>query len=373
MPRAHKSVNTEYLNLFTEGLLLWRLATASTGLVRWLALSPRPAPPKKPQTILLVVPCLIGEFAAAVPAIADFISRHPGARVDLMVTPPLLSFASAIRGINKTYPVRSIYGREEDAELEALPEQYDLIIAMRMSREAYSIVRNTRGALRTSAWPITRYALHLAGSMLARRTPQQWREFNFELLGGTPRLTSFDQLLSIESALYEKLAPLVVGEEKQIVVHTGASWSMKHWPTGKWVELLMMLNETGLYRFIFIGSGQVDEADYAAIAPKLAFPTHSLIGQLNVLETVVLMRLASGFIGVDSGPANLARLAELPSLTLYGAGPHMYLPYRPTDIAIDKTHGRGLWQMYVASERGFIHQITLAEAAEAFGRLILKG
>ena len=358
----HKRVNTEYLRLLKEGVLLWRLA-----------LAPRPQAAPAPRTVLLVVPCLIGEFAAALPAIADFISRHPDTRIDLMVAPPLVPLAQRIKGAGAVYAVRSVYEREEGASrAEPLPERYDRIIAMRMSKDAYRVVRTLQGALQTSAWPITRYALHLAASMLMRRTPRQWQEFNFELLGGEPRMMSFDLLLSIEPAIYEKLGAHMKTGAKQVIVHTGASWPMKHWPRERWIELLKTLHARGAYHFLFVGGGAIDEADYKAIAPALDFATRSLIGQISVLETVALMRLAHGFVGVDSGPANLARLAELPSLTLYGPGPHMYLPHHPRDVALDKSHGRGLFEMYVASERGFIHQISATEAADAFGRLILK-
>ena len=161
------------------------------------------------------------------------------------------------------------------------------------------------------------------------------------------------------------------GPGRLIIIHTGKAWAMMHWDPANWVTLLRQLHEEGAYRFVFVGGGTVDEADYATIAPALGFPTTSLIGKLDVAETLDLMRAADGFIGIDSGPANLARLAELPNVTLYGPGPHMYLPFRPGDIALDKTRGRGLTQMFVATKRNFIGMITPDEVRAALHRLDL--
>lgn len=359
-----RRINTEYLRLLLEMALLW-----------CLALSLRPRAPKNPRTILLAVPCLIGEFAAAIPAIADYIARHPEARIDLLVAPSLTPLAERIKGVGNVYSARSVYGRDEQTNSALpLPAHYDLIFAMRMSADARSRVQRLRGALVTSAWPMTRYAFHLAFSLLLRRTPRQWREFNFELLGGKRHVVVFESLISIESSVYEKISrlPALSGEGKKILVHTGATWPMKHWDTDRWAELLNRLHQAGSYQVIFIGSGRIDEQDFTAITPRLGFVAESLIGQLSVVETLALMRRVHGFVGVDSGPANLARLAELPSVTLYGVGPHLYLPHHPRDIAIDKMNGRGLSAMFVASRNGFIHQISVDEVMAAFKQLILK-
>lgn len=357
-------INTEYLNLAPEVLLLWRLA-----------LAPRPAAPAALKRILIVVPCLIGEFAATVPAIADFITRHKGTSVDLMVAPSVLTLAQQIIGIGTVYATRSSYGHDARGTIgeTAPPDAYDLTIVIRMSPDAFRIVRGLHGALQTSAWPMTSYGLHLFFNILRGRTPRQWYEFNFALLGGRAHLAPFVSMVTLKPALFEKFSahPAFAGDKKKIIVHTGSSWPMKHWDTQKWITLLQAFHQTGKYQFIFVGGGQIDTDDYAAIAFALGFTTHSFIGELTVAETVAALRLADGFIGIDSGPANLARLAELPSVTLYGPGPHMYLPFRSSDIAIDKTHGRGLLQMFLSTQNGFIHQITAEEAAKAFDKLVL--
>lgn len=49
-----------------------------------------------------------------------------------------------------------------------------------------------------------------------------------------------------------------------------------------------------------------------------------------------------------------------------GPGPHMYLP---TDerkhVVIDKTNGRGLFEMFISKESGFIRRISPAEVESA--------
>ena len=360
-----RRVNLDYLNLYQEIPLFCALTVGS--LFRRKAL-------QKTGNVLIVNTCLIGEFAASVPAIRDCILRSGGSTVDLMVAPPLKSLAERIRGVRRVYTARSLYGRSSDTAHHTASafEPYDTIFVMRISADVYRLVRTmAAGKIRTGLRAYSGYALHLWGSLLLRRRPKQWRELNFEMLGGVPRWLSFDELFECTPEDTAGVAALdaLRTSEKKVVIHTGASWPMKHWSTDRWAALLDKIRQSGEYRFIFVG-GREDAADYAAIAAQLEFPVHSLIGQIDLLQLMLALRASDYFIGVDSGPANLARLAELRSLTLYGPGPHMYLPFDPRDIALDKSRGRGLYQMFFSTKHGFIDRITVDEVYDAFEKLV---
>lgn len=359
-----RKVNLDYLNLYQEIPLFCALSFSN--LFREKAR-------EKTGSILLVNTCLIGEFAASLPAIRDFILRNEHSAVDLVVAPPLKPPALRVRGVRKVYTARSLYGRDSERSGEAAQEfgAYDRIFVMRMSRDAYRLVRTiSAGEVHTGLKQYSGYVLHLWGSLLHRRPPKQWRELNFEMLGGVPKNISFDEIFKFAPEDYASVAKLdaLQTTEKKVIIHTGASWPMKSWSNDKWAALLIKANELGGMRFIFVG-GKEDEADYAAIAAKLSFQVYSLIGRIDLLQLLLALRASDYFIGVDSGPRNLAHLAEVRSICIFGPGPHFYMPPDARDIVLDKSRGRGLFQMFFYKKRGFIEQITADEVYEAFKKL----
>lgn len=362
-----RKVNLDYLNLYQEIPLFCALAI--TGFFRTKAR-------ETSGNVLIVDTCLIGEFAASVPAIRDYIQRNENVAVDLMVSPPLVPLAERIRGVRCVYAARSLYGRqnEKGGPSEQRFPAYDLIFTMRISKDAYRLIRGIAfGAVRTGLWEYSGYAIHLLWSLFNREVPKQWIELNFDMLGGEVRRVPFDDIFQFRESDYADVARLdaLQTTEKKIIIHTGAGWVMKKWDNDRWVALLRKVRQLGKVRFVFVGEGE-DADDYAAIASRLEFPVYSLIGKINLLQLLLVIRQSDYFIGTDSGPRNMAHLADTRSVTILGPGPHFYMPWDTRDVAIDKTRGRGLLQMFFAREHGFIDQITADEVYEAFKNNIWK-
>jgi ADP-heptose:LPS heptosyltransferase len=117
----------------------------------------------------------------------------------------------------------------------------------------------------------------------------------------------------------------------------------------------------------------MDTTDYESIAASLPFKMYSLIDAADWLALVLAFRLGDYFIGIDSGPRNLAHLADLPSITLLGPGPHMYTPPNPRDIILDHSNGRGLYQRFFHKKKScFIDKITPTEVVDAFKELTTR-
>jgi len=358
------TINWEYLNLYQEIPLFVALKLRSLFRRRAHATG----------RTLIVNACLVGEFATSVPAIRDYIMRHPEAAVDLMVSPSLASFARHVRGVHTVYTARSLYGRRVERERgdEQKLGSYDHIFVMRVSADVYQKLIGVRaGEIRTGLYEYSGYALHLWGSLLGRRRPKQWRELNFEMLGGTPRAFTFEELFEADTEDIARIRalPEFSMTERNVVIHTGVNWSMKHWSTDAWAAFLIKAHTLGNIRFIFVG-GTGDEKDYAAIAAKLDFPLYSLIGKTDMWELVLALRQADCFIGVDSGPRNIAHLVDVPSVCILGPGPHFYLPENPRDIVLDRSRGRGLFQMFVRTKSSFIDQILPEEVYAGLNRLL---
>lgn len=100
----------------------------------------------------------------------------------------------------------------------------------------------------------------------------------------------------------------------------------------------------------------------------MAFESRSLIGKADLAELALILRESDYFIGIDSGPGNLAHLVGTKSVHIMGPGPHMYRPLNEKKhVVLDKTGGRGLYEMFFSRKNGgYIHRITATEALRAF-------
>lgn len=360
-----KKFNSEYFNLVKELYLLFRLE-----------LSQKRHGGNANGRILIVTPCLMGEFAASIPAIGDFISRNKTKEIDLMVSPSLKPLAEKIKGIGRVFSVSSVYGRDGGGiRKDTSPSgRYERIIVLRTSDDAHRIIRHTDARkIETSAQYIARYVLHLSWSLIQRRTPKRWSEMNFEMLGSIPRTVPFDDLFHFENRDYAFLdaVPALRTGKKKIVVHAGSRWPMKSWEVKKWIALLKKLHTSYECGFIFVGTKE-DGEEYRDISSGLDFAVHSLIGKMDTAQLLLLLRSSDYFIGVDSGPRNMAHLAGLRSVTILGPGPHMYMPPDRRDVIVDRSNGRGLYQMFFRKKNGFIHAISADAVFEAFRTLVRR-
>ena len=171
-----KKINLDYLRMYKE--IIFSLA---------LIFSNKKSA-EKSNRILIINPCLVGEFMVSLPALRDFIKRHPNKIVDLMVSPGLQSVAEKIIGVGKIFVAKSVHGRESDnTSITSISqfENYDQKIILRISHDAYKLAKIIpSNHTKINLWLFIKYGLHLLKNLLLRRPSKQWREMNFEMLAG---------------------------------------------------------------------------------------------------------------------------------------------------------------------------------------------
>ena len=108
-----------------------------------------------------------------------------------------------------------------------------------------------------------------------------------------------------------------------LVIHCTASDGTRDWPADKWQELVTRLQAADpSLHVIEIGLDPL-------VIRQDGARQRSLCGRLSMLETAEVIRRASLFIGIDSGPAHLANAVGTPGVIPLGAfgGFASYLPY----------------------------------------------
>lgn len=106
-----------------------------------------------------------------------------------------------------------------------------------------------------------------------------------------------------------------------IAVHARSFESGRDWPAAKWRELVQRVRAARKLPVVELG-----------IHPTINLPATQLLGlcgKLTIMETAEVIRRASVFVGIDSGPAHLANAVGTPGVILLGKF-HLfdrYLPY----------------------------------------------
>jgi ADP-heptose:LPS heptosyltransferase len=357
-----RKINFEYLSPLKEPL--WFGALVLRHAIR--------RRPHAPEGNLIVNVCLVGEFAASVPAMHALIKTLEGP-VDLLVSPPLKELASRLRGVRRVFTARSSFARaNEGGSDEALPPAYASIHVLRMSADAYRMLQPTVArTVQTGVRHYAGYGLHLGWRMVRGRTPKSWREVNFQMVRLPEHYAPLEEMFDFSPAEYAavRTRPELAQPHKKVVIHTGASWVRNRWPREHWAELLKLLHRHGAYQIVFVGASK-DRADFDAIASSLSFPIYSLIGTVSIMELLLVLHACDYFIGVDSGPRNLAHLAGLRSVTLLGPAPHMYTPPDSRDRVLDKSGGRRVLERFVATKgTSLMERHTPREVFEEFLKL----
>lgn len=330
--------------------------------------------------VLVVDTCIIGDFMHTLPSIMEIIKR--GKDVDLIVSSPVKPIAERISGIGKVFVAKTSYNREIEGSGngtgKGLSPYYKKIVILRISPEAYSLIKNIKfSEMHASDWVYLKYLLHMAKNILIRRPIKQSREVAFEIINVKKARERIDKGLNLKKMFkfnkrdYRKVSkiPELRTTDKIILIHTGSGWASRLWKDDKWVGLIKEINHAGRpkFRFIFIGSGGQEKKSFDYIRKKTGLKVYSLIGKLDLKELFLVMKKSDYFIGVDSGPRNLAHFADLRSVSLRGPGTY-FMPLNKKDIVIDNIKGRSAMPFF-SSEKSSVSAIAVENVFDEFKRV----
>jgi ADP-heptose:LPS heptosyltransferase len=113
---------------------------------------------------------------------------------------------------------------------------------------------------------------------------------------------------------------------RRLVLGPGANWPGKRWPAPAYAALAQQLRDD-FDALVLLGSA-ADAADAAPHFAAASMPTLDLMGRTSLLEAAAILRLATLFVGNDSGLGHLASAVGTPSVTVFGPGrPERYRPW----------------------------------------------
>jgi ADP-heptose:LPS heptosyltransferase len=359
-----KKVNWDYIKAFKEPYLILKVS-----------LLKEDESLRNLNRVLIVNAGLVGDFMTSVPAIRTFIKNNKNLTVDLVVNPLVGRLAERIKGVRKVFVAKSYAssrGVEKISSLNQKLGSYGRVRVMMISNGSYNLIKGIKaGKIKSSLGKFFKYQYYLVKNGVLNQKPVQKNEIYPDLLDEKMVDIKFEDAFNFTDKDYKKIKNLNVMKTKGkiIIVHTSTPWIMKNWDNDKWVELIKKINNLGKYRFIFVGNKD-GESDFKEISSKLDFKVYSLINKTDIKELMLILRQSNYFIGVDSGPRNMAHLADLRSITLFAFGiAAIHMPFSKKDIVIDKSNGGGAYQVFFYKKNGFMSKITPEEVFEAFKKL----
>jgi len=327
------------------------------------------------KKILVVDTCIIGDFLATLPALRTFIKKNH-TNVDLIVSPSVKTLAEKIRGVNKVFTAKSSYNRniEKKAKERKIAKDYGLIAILRISPEAYDLIKNIKNAnIIMCDLVYLKYFFHFIKSILFKKDVKQAREVIFEIIGEKYNIKNvkLNGIFKFNKSDYDfiKKIPVMKMDEKKIIIHTGSGWKVRLWQNRKWIELLKKIKNIGKFKFIFIGSENKEKNSFDYIQKNLDFEIFSLIDKVNLKELFIVMKNSDYFIGIDSGPRNLAHLADLRSISLLSpATVKNFMPFDKNDIILEKQNRLPII-FFNTNKKSNLEKITSEEVFDAFKRI----
>ena len=287
--------------------------------------------PVSPKRVLIAHHLLLGDTLMLTPLLAKLSEQYPAAEI-VMTTPK----AIAPLYEKRPYGVLAIpYDPRDPSTFQALYKLRGFDLAIVPGDNRHSWLARALGAKWVVAhagdrpayknWPVDQLLPYPA-------KPAAWGDMVAELAPG-PAPTVYEP----QAWKTPDCSPFSLPQAPYCMLHIGASSSLKFWDNSKWLALASYLNQQG-YNVVWSG-GPGEQPLVAAIDPEERYPSYA--SQLDLPQLWHLISKTSLLVCPDTGVAHMGRLANTPTLTLFGPGSDIICgggnfwrnsPYQPVTV-----------------------------------------
>ncbi len=286
-----------------------------------------PYNPPRPR-LLLVKLSSFGDVLHTLPTLEALRAAYPGAHITWLVEAayePLLAGHPALDEVWAAPRLRpgELFGGANPARLMRLLKQ--------LRTQSFDLVVDVQGLLKSAVWVAlarsprkvgydqTRECSYLP---LTERVPPfdpeahaVRRYLNLaHYLGAPPALPRFR--LGLDAGM-DTAALLPGGADQPLaVLHPGARWVTKLWPTRSWTRLAEWLHDQGL-QVAITGSAADQELVAGIIGPSPA-PVVNLAGSTSLAQLAGILRKTRLAVTTDTGAMHLAAALGTPVVALFG-------------------------------------------------------
>jgi ADP-heptose:LPS heptosyltransferase len=289
------------------------------------------------KSILVVKWDEIGDMAAAVHVFGTLKSAYPDAKLTVLCKPFVASLIAGDPAVDAVI-----------TDIEDWRERFDVVVELRgtwktlwkslalrtmpkyrvdrgwvrflqRGDQPHEVVTNERiiRPLLCEGYPIAKRVLYPSAAEIA--AAQVWSDWALSGGGGAQVDPSFNQSEGKETDSAEFIG--------YAILHTGARRELRRWPLDRFVALSKWLLQEKKLMPIWVGTSdeeqQLDEAfALGAAGKKWVAPEGS-----SLLSFYAFIASSKLYIGNESGPLQLADIAQIPLVAIYGPGvPNVFYP-----------------------------------------------
>ncbi|MEI8349187.1 MAG: glycosyltransferase family 9 protein [Candidatus Omnitrophota bacterium] len=300
--------------------------------------------PLSPKKILVVRVDHIGDFVCTLPVFENLKLNFPQSKISVLINSSSVSLAKLSPHIDEIISVNPFWMQRGNKRLsfreifkvirELREQNFDLGFDMR--GDFFSIALMFLGRVRYRVG----YAVTGGGFLLGKNVLYTKNintvERNFNLLRniGVPiKKSSIELKFSDEdkNIVMCMLQDLSLKEQKSVILHPFAGTKAKQWSVSKFQELIDQLRKANFN--IFVIGTKTDTEHYDGVC--------DVRGRFALSQLAFFIKHVGFFIGLDSGPANIAAVLDVPTIVICSGtniperwifiGKNVKLVYRDTD------------------------------------------
>jgi heptosyltransferase-1 len=156
------------------------------------------------------------------------------------------------------------------------------------------------------------------------------------------------------------------------VIHPGAGWPSKLWPTDRFAAVARYLGQAWRLPSLVVWAGQAE----LTLAERIVAGSDGHAGippATSLAELAALARRCRLHIGSDSGPLHLAAAVGTPCVGLYGPWPaKRHGPYGPQNIALQQLVFEGSTRARKSAPPVYMEAINVGLVCEACDRILRR-
>lgn len=298
--------------------------------------------PQNPKNILIVRPDHIGDFVCSSPVFRNLKEKFPDAKITVLINSVSKDLAFRNPYIDKVISFSPFHlnRTESSNSLNALAriikdiKAFNFDLGIELRGDFLSILLMWIGGVKYRiGYGIT------GGGFLLNKVCKYNKSIHtidrnlilLEELGITPGHRSPEVYFNEKDKHeVERLLQSIAGagDNRLVVMHPFSGASAKEWPRTNFCRLINWLKKNG-YDILLVGSGK-DNGYFGDVI--------DMRGKLNLPQLAYLIKRAGFFIGLDSGPANIAAALNIKSMVICSGTniPQLWIPKSANLIFIYK-------------------------------------
>lgn len=300
--------------------------------------------PVNPKRFLFVEPFQMGDVLSLTPMFDALLRQFSSCEIYLLAKPSSAQVLKFDDRVKEVFEIDCPWSDQGPKQFSIL-RMYKVLRATICLRAYYfEVGLDTRGDLRSQVLMVlagcrlrlgyTVYLhsnIKLRGWLLSRKISQSTHHHRFywnlellSLLGISVLKIEFPTLV-LKPQLFDKYPT------GHVVIHVGGRWEFKRWAENKWAELICKLATGKKFIFVIASVAEASILDTVKnMVCRVSSSQNILFTTTSLVQMIGLIRGCEKFIGVDSGPMNLAVCLNKPTLVLFGPGDSVM--WRPLTI-----------------------------------------